>query len=66
MIAKSSAESELYGEVRGACEGLETKTLCEDLGETMSIVLELHATAPKGILDRTGLAKVTHIGVNLL
>ena len=66
VIAKSSAESELYGVVRGACEGLGTKTLCEDLGESLSIVLQLDATAAKGILDRTGLAKVRHIDVNCL
>ena len=30
----------------------------------MSIVLELDATAAKGILDRTGLAKVRHMDVN--
>ena len=66
VIAKSSAESELYGVVRGACEGLGTQTLREDLGETVGIVLELDATAAKGILDRTGLAKVRHIDVNCL
>ena len=32
----------------------------------MSIGLELDATAAKGILDRTGLAKVRHIDVNCL
>ena len=66
VIAKSSAESELYGVVRGACEGIGTKTLCSDLGDEVSIVLELDATAAKGILDRTGLAKVRHIDVNCL
>ena len=66
VIAKSSAESELYGVVRGACEALGTKTLSEDLRETLSIVLELDATAAKGILDRTGLAKVRYIDVNCL
>ena len=58
VIAKSLAESELYGVVRGACEALGARTLCEDLGESSSIVLELDATAAKGILDRTGLAEV--------
>ena len=66
MVAKSSADSELYGVIRGACEGLGTKTLCEDLGESLSIVLQLDATSAKGILDRTGLAKVRHIDVNCL
>ena len=66
VIAKSSAESELYGVVCGACEALGTKTLCEDLGESLSIVLELDATVAKGILDRNGLAKVRHIDVDCL
>ena len=66
MIAKSSAESGLYGVVCGACEGLGTRTLCEDLGESVGIVLELDATAAKGILDRTGVAKVRHMDVNCL
>ena len=66
MIAKSSAESELYGVVRGACEGLGTRALCEDLGESEGIVLEMDATAARGIFDRTGLAKVRHIDVKCL
>ena len=66
VIAESSAERVLYSVVRGACEGLRKKTLCEDFGESLSIVLELHATAAKGTLDRTGLVKVRHIDVNCL
>ena len=64
--AKSSAESELYGVVRGACETLGVKTLCQDMGSSVGIVLELDATAAKGILDRQGIAKVRHIDVNCL
>ena len=66
VIAKSSADSELYGVVRGACEGLGTKTLCEDLGESLGIVLELDATASNGFVERTGLAKVRRVDVNCL
>ena len=66
VIAKSSAESELYGVVRGACEGLGIKTLCMDMGTEVGIRLELDATAAKGILDRQGIAKVRHIDVNCL
>ena len=40
--------------------------MCEDVGESLGTVLELDATAAKGILDRTGLAKVRHIDVNCL
>ena len=51
---------------REACGGLGTRTLCEDLGDSLGIVLELDATASKGVIDRTGLAKVRHIDVNCL
>ena len=50
----------------GACEGLGTRTLCEDFGDSVGIVSELDVTAAKGILDRTGLAKVRHVDVNYL
>ena len=66
VIAKNSAESELYGVVRGACEGLGINTLCMDMGSEVGITLELDATAGKGILDRQGIAKVRHIDVNCL
>ena len=54
VIAKSLAESELYGVVRGACEALGTKPLCEDHGESLGIVLELDATAAKEFLIERG------------
>ena len=66
VIAKSSAESEWHGVVRGACEGLGMKSLCADLGSDVGIRLELDATAAKVILDRQGPAKVRHIDVNCL
>ena len=51
VIAKSSVESEVYGFVRGACEGLGIKTLCMDMGSDVGIRLEVVATAAKGSLD---------------
>ena len=66
VIAKSSAESELYGVARGACEGLGMRTLCADIGSDVGIRLELDATVAKGILGRQGLAKARHIDVNCL
>ena len=66
VIAKSSAESELYGIVREVCEGLGIKTLCKDMGSDLGIRLELDATAANWIFDRQGIAKVRHIGVNCL
>ena len=66
VIAKSSAESELYSVVKGACEGLGLITLHNDLGEAKEVKLNLDATAAKGILERQGISKVRHIDVNVL
>ena len=60
VVAKSSAESELYGVVRGACEGLGLKTLLQDMGGLSDIRLHLDATAAQGILERSGISKVRH------
>ena len=51
VIAKSSAESELYGAVKGACEALGIRTLCHDIGWNLDVRLELDAKAAEGILD---------------
>ena len=66
VIAKSSAESELYSVVKGATEGLGLATLCQDMGAETGIRLNLDATAAKGILERQGISKVRHIDVNVL
>ena len=67
IIAKSSAEAELYGVVRGATEALGMCTLIKDLGgEELQIELHLDATAAKGIIERRGLSKVRHVDVNVL
>jgi hypothetical protein len=65
-IAKSSAESELYGIVRATCETLGLITLIEDLGGTASARLHMDATAARGIVDREGVSKVRHLDVNIL
>ena len=66
VIAKSSAESELYAVVKTACESLGMLSLLADFGEEYSATLLLDSSAAKGILERTGLTKVRHIDVNLL
>ena len=65
-IAKSSAESELYGIVRGTCEALGFISLAEDLGSDMTARLHMDATAAQGIIDGQGLSKVCHLDVNFL
>ena len=50
ILAKSSAESELYGVVKGACEGLGVNTLLRDLGESdPKVRMHVDATAAKGV-----------------
>ena len=66
VVAKSSAESELYSVVKGATEGLGLITLCRDMGAEVRVRLNLDATAAKGILERQGVAKVRHIDVAVL
>ena len=65
-IAKSSAESELYGIVRATIESLGLITLIGDLGGTIKARLHMDSTAAKGIIDREGLSKVMHFDVNVL
>jgi hypothetical protein len=60
IIAKSSAESELYALVKGACESLGTCTLLRDFGEANPQVrLHVDASAAKGTVERKGLSKDT-------
>ena len=66
VIAKRSPGSELYSVFKGATERLGLITLCQDLGATMGVRLNLDTTAAKGILQRQGISKVRHIDVNVL
>ena len=67
VLAKSSAESELYGVVKGACEGLGVATLLKDLSVTEPKVrMHVDATAAKGIIERKGLNKLRHVETDIL
>ena len=50
IVAKSSAEAELYGVVRGATEGLGMVTLIGDMGCKIGVQMHLDASAAKGII----------------
>ena len=54
IVARSSAEAELYGVVRAATEGLGMATLLKDFGRTVKMQLHLDAAAAKGIIERHG------------
>ena len=63
VIALSSGEAEFYGCVKGASEGMGTRSIMEDLGCTAQSKIHEDSTAAKGIANRTGLGKVRHIEV---
>ena len=66
VVAKSSAESELYGIVKASCEALGILTLMGELGREMDARVHVDANAAKGIVERAGLDRVRHIDVNVL
>ena len=66
VVARSSAESELYGAVRGASEALGLQALASDFGDDLNMRLHMDATAAMGIIQRKGLSKVRHIDVHVL
>ena len=65
-IARSSAESELYGIVRASSESLGLITLLDDLGCEFQARIHTDATAAQGVIDRQGTSKLRHLDVNAL
>ena len=66
LIAKSSAESELYAVVKASTEALGIMTLAKELGDELKTRVHVDAAAAKGIEERSGLDKVRHIDVGVL
>lgn len=67
VVAKSSAESELYGIIRASTESLGVCTLLEDLGMPgMRARIGVDANAAMGITQRQGLNKLRHVEVDFL
>ena len=56
-IAKSSAESGLFGIVRASIESLGMMTLIEDLVGSSKSRLHMDSTAARGIIDRESLRR---------
>ena len=65
-IALSSGESEFYGIVKAATQGLGAKGLFEDLGVTVEVQVNTDSSAAKSIASRRGAGKVRHIEVREL
>ena len=66
LIAQSSGGAELYGTVRGSCEGPGLQSLYHDFGASANIKAHLDANAGKGIVEGQGLCKVLHVDVQHL
>ena len=64
-VAKSSAESELFGIVKATCEALGFLASAADFGKCLKSSLHMGANAAQGIIDRHGLSKVRHLDVNM-
>ena len=65
-IALSSAEAELFGAVKCACETLGMASLLKDLGQTVKLRMHMDASAALGIAQRRGVGKVRHLSTGTL
>ena len=65
-IARSSAESELYGIVKATSESLGMLTLMGDFGCEYQCRIHTDATAAQGVIDRQGISKIRHLDVHTL
>ncbi len=65
-VALSSGESELYSLTKGASQALGLIALAADLGLQLNANLHTDASATIGIVQRQGLGKLRHIGVQYL
>ena len=63
IIAKSSAEAELYAAALGASEAKGVQSMMFDLGFEVKPVLAIDAKATEHILHRQGIGKLKHIDV---
>ena len=66
IIAKSSAEAELYAAALGASEAKGVQSMMRDLGFAVKPVLNIDAKATEHILHRQGIGKLKHIDVAYL
>ena len=65
-IALSSAEAELFGGVKTACESLGVASLLRDLGQEVKLRMHMDASAALGIAQRKGVGKVRHLSTGTL
>ena len=66
IVSLSSGEAEYYGIVKGASIGLGIRSMLQDFGVNVNLIVKTDASAAKGMANRKGLGKVRHIAVNQL
>ena len=66
VVALSSGEAELYGIVKGTTYAIGIRSLLEDLGVQVQVVVHTDASAAIGIVKRRGVGKVRRIEVKEL
>ena len=65
-IALSSAETELYALLKASTQTLGLLAIAEDFGYVLQAAVHTDASATMGIVNRQGLGKLRHIGVQYL
>ena len=65
-IALSSGEAELGGLTKGATHGIGLRSIADDRGIELQIVIKTDATAALGMARRMGVGKVRHLDTSLL
>ena len=65
-VALSSGEAELNGSLKGATELLGARSLLQEAGYDVSLILEGDSSACKGTLHREGAGRIKHLEVRQL
>ena len=66
LVSLSTAESELYAEVKAAAEGLGVQSVARDLGRVCGLTLHVDASATMGLGIRRGLGRAKHVDMQSL
>ena len=66
VIARSSAEAELYAANLAGTQSLGLKTMMKEIGWDAEVCLHVDAAATIGVLHRRGLGKIRHLEVEAL
>ena len=66
MIAKSSAEAELYASSLASSEAIGLRTYLHDLGWVKKVCVHSDSSSALSLMNRTGLGKAKHIDIQWL